>query len=118
MTSFFVRILFCSLSFFLEARRPIFAFCVWHSEGATIRGSGVFVERCQAMIVRLKEVCPQLDTDGLNNIWIIKPGAKSRGRGQPFSCMLITFFRTPQWNEVTAAKLLRVMIAFPLQNIL
>lgn len=55
-----------------------------HSEGALIRGSNVFVERCQAMIVRLQEVCPQLDTDGLNNIWIIKPGAKSRGRGQAF----------------------------------
>ncbi|XP_068598643.1 tubulin monoglycylase TTLL3 [Brachionichthys hirsutus] len=50
-------------------------------EAAWIRGSGVFVERCQAMLVRLQVVCPQLDTDGLNNIWIIKPGAKSRGRG-------------------------------------
>ncbi|XP_044037991.1 tubulin monoglycylase TTLL3 isoform X2 [Siniperca chuatsi] len=50
-------------------------------EGALIRGSGVFVERCQAMLIRLQEVCPQLDTDGLKNIWIIKPGAKSRGRG-------------------------------------
>ncbi|XP_034442088.1 tubulin monoglycylase TTLL3 isoform X1 [Hippoglossus hippoglossus] len=50
-------------------------------EGALIRGSCVFVERCQAMLTRLQEACPQLDTDGLNNIWIIKPGAKSRGRG-------------------------------------
>ncbi|XP_045932541.1 tubulin monoglycylase TTLL3 isoform X1 [Micropterus dolomieu] len=50
-------------------------------EGALIRGSRVFVERCQAMLIRLQEVCPQLDTDGLKNIWIIKPGAKSRGRG-------------------------------------
>uniref|UniRef100_A0A8C2XKK6 Tubulin tyrosine ligase-like family, member 3 n=1 Tax=Cyclopterus lumpus TaxID=8103 RepID=A0A8C2XKK6_CYCLU len=50
-------------------------------EGALIRGSGVFVERCQATLIRLQEACPQLDTDGLNNIWIIKPGAKSRGRG-------------------------------------
>lgn len=55
-----------------------------HSEGALIRDSSVFVERCQAMIVRLQEVCPQLDIDGLNNIWIIKPGAKSRGRGEAF----------------------------------
>lgn len=64
----------------------IVGFFLWilHSEGALIRGSSVFVERCQAMIVRLQEVCPQLDTDGLNNIWIIKPGAKSRGRGQAF----------------------------------
>ncbi|XP_029358893.1 tubulin monoglycylase TTLL3 [Echeneis naucrates] len=50
------------------------------NEGAFIRGSSVFVEQCQAMLNRLREVCPQLDTDGLNNIWIIKPGAKSRGR--------------------------------------
>ncbi|KAM9859394.1 tubulin monoglycylase TTLL3 [Aulostomus maculatus] len=50
-------------------------------EGAVIRGSSVFVERCQSMLVRLQEVCPQLDTDGVNNIWIIKPGAMSRGRG-------------------------------------
>ncbi|XP_056292750.1 tubulin monoglycylase TTLL3 [Pseudoliparis swirei] len=50
-------------------------------EGALIRGSGAFVERCQATLIRLQEACPQLDTDGLNNIWIIKPGAMSRGRG-------------------------------------
>jgi len=52
------------------------------SEGALIRGSGAFVERCQATLIRLQEACPQLDTDGLNNIWIIKPGAMSRGRGE------------------------------------
>ncbi|KAM3877862.1 tubulin monoglycylase TTLL3 [Diretmus argenteus] len=50
-------------------------------EGVLIKGSSVFVERCQAMLTRLQKVCPQLDTDGLHNIWIIKPGAKSRGRG-------------------------------------
>ncbi|XP_041638588.1 tubulin monoglycylase TTLL3 [Cheilinus undulatus] len=50
-------------------------------EGALLRGSHATVDRCQAMLIRLREVCPQLDTDGLNNIWIIKPGAKSRGRG-------------------------------------
>ncbi|KAM9799795.1 tubulin monoglycylase TTLL3 [Syngnathus typhle] len=50
-------------------------------EGALIRSSADFVERCQAMLVRMKEVCPQTDIDGVNNIWIIKPGAMSRGRG-------------------------------------
>ncbi|KAM4613787.1 tubulin monoglycylase TTLL3 [Polymixia lowei] len=50
-------------------------------KGALIKGGGVFVKRCQDMLSRLQEVCPQLDTDGLHNIWIIKPGAKSRGRG-------------------------------------
>nr|XP_057924848.1 tubulin monoglycylase TTLL3-like [Doryrhamphus excisus] len=37
--------------------------------------------RCKAMLQRLAEVSPQLDTDGIHNIWIIKPGAMSRGRG-------------------------------------
>lgn len=63
------------------------------SEGASIRGGRAFVERCQAMIRKLQEVCPQLATDGLNNIWIIKPGAKSRGRGEALlsvSCNRIT----------------------------
>ncbi|XP_040015747.1 tubulin monoglycylase TTLL3 isoform X2 [Xiphias gladius] len=50
-------------------------------EGALIRDSTVFVERCQVLLTRLQEACPQLGTDGLHNIWIIKPGAKSRGRG-------------------------------------
>ncbi|KAJ7999228.1 hypothetical protein DPEC_G00213270 [Dallia pectoralis] len=50
-------------------------------EGVEIQASGVYMERCQAMLTRLREVSPQLDTDGLHNIWIIKPGAKSRGRG-------------------------------------
>ncbi|XP_040059661.1 tubulin monoglycylase TTLL3 isoform X1 [Gasterosteus aculeatus] len=50
-------------------------------KGALIRGSSVFVERCQATLNKMQEACPQLDTDGLKNIWIIKPGAKSRGRG-------------------------------------
>ncbi|XP_034022611.1 tubulin monoglycylase TTLL3 [Thalassophryne amazonica] len=50
-------------------------------EGAPLKGNAAFVQHCQATISRLQQVCPQLDTDGVNNIWIIKPGAKSRGRG-------------------------------------
>uniref|UniRef100_A0A3B4BJ87 Tubulin tyrosine ligase-like family, member 3 n=1 Tax=Periophthalmus magnuspinnatus TaxID=409849 RepID=A0A3B4BJ87_9GOBI len=50
-------------------------------DGAEIRNSALFLQPCAQMLQKLRHVCPQLDTDGVNNIWIIKPGAKSRGRG-------------------------------------
>ncbi|KAG5838423.1 hypothetical protein ANANG_G00223550 [Anguilla anguilla] len=50
-------------------------------EGVGIRDSNRYLERCQVMLRRLREVSPQLDTDGIHNIWIVKPGALSRGRG-------------------------------------
>ncbi|XP_037108718.1 tubulin monoglycylase TTLL3-like isoform X1 [Syngnathus acus] len=49
--------------------------------GAKIEISNHLVRRCKSMLQRLADVSPQLDTDGIHNIWIIKPGAKSRGRG-------------------------------------
>lgn len=51
------------------------------SEGLTIEGCEEYVERCKCMLEQMRQVCPQMETDGLCNIWIIKPGAMSRGRG-------------------------------------
>ncbi|XP_041638384.1 tubulin monoglycylase TTLL3-like isoform X2 [Cheilinus undulatus] len=48
---------------------------------AEIQVSDHVVAICEAMLQRLVEVCPQLDIEGIHNIWIIKPGAQSRGRG-------------------------------------
>ncbi|CAH8856335.1 unnamed protein product [Trichobilharzia szidati] len=36
---------------------------------------------CHQLCKLLKKCCPQFDMDGVRNVWIVKPGAKSRGRG-------------------------------------
>ncbi|KAM3622106.1 uncharacterized protein V6R79_020457 [Siganus canaliculatus] len=49
--------------------------------GVDIEISDDLVTYCKAIIQRLKEVNPQLGIDGILNMWIVKPGALSRGRG-------------------------------------
>lgn len=33
------------------------------------------------ILKKMKKYCPQIDMDGVMNVWIMKPGNKSRGRG-------------------------------------
>uniref|UniRef100_A0A8C2NHR8 Tubulin tyrosine ligase like 8 n=1 Tax=Capra hircus TaxID=9925 RepID=A0A8C2NHR8_CAPHI len=50
-----------------------------HGE-AFIPSSRNHFSQCQALLNKITSVNPQTEIDGLRNIWIIKPAAKSRGR--------------------------------------
>ncbi|XP_053775793.1 protein monoglycylase TTLL8 [Desmodus rotundus] len=47
---------------------------------AVIPDSRSHLSRCQALLNKISAVSPQTEIDGLRNIWIVKPAAKSRGR--------------------------------------
>ncbi|XP_074691788.1 tubulin monoglycylase TTLL3 isoform X1 [Strix aluco] len=51
-------------------------------EAARLVLSGAQRERCRALLRCLAERLPQLGMEGDHNVWILKPGAKSRGRGK------------------------------------
>ncbi|XP_032554757.1 tubulin monoglycylase TTLL3-like isoform X2 [Chiroxiphia lanceolata] len=55
-------------------------YCVAH-EGAGLVLSGAQRERCQDLLRRLAEQLPQFSMEGKLNVWILKPGAESQGRG-------------------------------------
>uniref|UniRef100_A0A8C4YR21 Tubulin tyrosine ligase like 8 n=1 Tax=Gopherus evgoodei TaxID=1825980 RepID=A0A8C4YR21_9SAUR len=54
-------------------------YCLIH-EGAVICSAHNYITQCQKILSKIMSTNPQQDIDGDHNIWIIKPGAKSRGR--------------------------------------
>ncbi|XP_075408713.1 protein monoglycylase TTLL8 [Tenrec ecaudatus] len=47
---------------------------------AFISSSQNYLSQCQNLLNRIASINPQMEIDGIRNIWIIKPAAKSRGR--------------------------------------
>ncbi|XP_073900461.1 tubulin monoglycylase TTLL3 isoform X3 [Castor canadensis] len=58
-------------------------------EGAELKHLDTQVQRCEDILQQLRTVIPQMDMEGDRNIWIVKPGAKSRGRGIIFLGVLV-----------------------------
>lgn len=53
------------------------------SENGEIQNvSGSMLAEVDRLLYNLKLHMPQFEMDGYKNIWIVKPGAKSRGRGK------------------------------------
>ncbi|XP_021493336.1 tubulin monoglycylase TTLL3 isoform X8 [Meriones unguiculatus] len=50
-------------------------------EGAELKYLETQVQRSEDILHQLQAVVPQIEMEGDRNIWIVKPGAKSRGRG-------------------------------------
>ncbi|XP_078678967.1 uncharacterized protein LOC144914704 isoform X1 [Branchiostoma floridae x Branchiostoma belcheri] len=51
-----------------------------HDCGTLSTDSDVDIDRCVDTLEQFKEAWPQCQIDGTTNMWIVKPGAKSRGR--------------------------------------
>ncbi|KAF8568585.1 hypothetical protein P879_01900 [Paragonimus westermani] len=74
-----------SLSNLSDKGWPWDTFLTWHYVACKtpkiLDGLNEYVEVCQSLCRQLSKLCPQFSLDGTYNVWIVKPGAKSRGRG-------------------------------------
>ena len=56
---------------------------LFYSEGGIIPNvPSNILGQIESLLNRIKAVWPQYELDGVKNVWIVKPGAKSRGRGK------------------------------------
>ena len=64
----------------------MFIYC---SNKGVIPGTKHRVDECEKMANQLRQYWPQFDLDGIKNLWIVKPGAKSRGRGKDINLLFL-----------------------------
>ena len=76
------------------------------SDGATIDVDANKITDYQHVLDKMRCLWPQYDIDGLHNMWIVKPGDKSKGVGKSLSVdeysspVLLVFLRqTLRWNS-------------------
>ena len=83
-------------SFFFFKLENIY-FLIYSEDGKFSRIPSSMLVQCESIIQRLGAFCPQHDMDGIHNVWIVKPGAKSRGRGR--SILDIVYFSLPNKTQ-------------------
>ncbi|CAH8525163.1 unnamed protein product [Dicrocoelium dendriticum] len=68
-----------------EESWPWECFFAWYQKALRnphiLKGLRNYRNLCHKICMELRRYRPQLDLDGVNNVWIVKPAAKSRGRG-------------------------------------
>ena len=71
------------------------------SSKAIIANAWSHAEECDEVLEQMEKFCPQLTIDGHQNIWILKPGAKSRGRGIEVKSKLSDILSTASASSVS-----------------
>ena len=67
---------------------------------------------CRHVLHQMKLLRPQYELDGYHNVWIFKPGAKSRGRGIAIITLhhlLLFFCLLPRCMECRCGLALRIL---------
>ena len=58
-----------------------YLYLLYRNELEMERKAMSMLSQCRQVLHQMKMLWPQYELDGHHNVWILKPGAKSRGRG-------------------------------------
>ena len=66
------------------------------------------LNECAAVLKQMEEYWPQMEMDGMKNIWIIKPGLKSKGIGMNMSYLYLCLL--PELDHVNNSVSIRFLL--------